>query len=102
VNVAMSGDTSGDKVTAGERDVLGRLADRGEEALHRLAELPGGSKALKAFNDLRTGVDDLGKRVRGLEALEARVAKLEKEVARMKRAPKPPANKQASPPNPPA
>ena len=39
---------------------VARLADAGEEALQRLAELPGGQKALTAYNDLRTRVDDLG------------------------------------------
>ena len=72
-----------------ERDVLGRLADRGEEALQRLAELPGGSKALKAVNDMRERVDELGRRVRGIDRLEARVAKLEKDLAALKRAQKP-------------
>lgn len=72
-----------------ERDVIARLADRGEQTIARLSELPGGAKALKAFNDLRTRVDDLGKKVRGIEALEVRVAKLEKELAALKRAQKP-------------
>jgi hypothetical protein len=72
-----------------EQDVIGRLAGKGEETLHRLAELPGGTKALKAFNDLKARVDDLSKKVRGVEALEARIVKLEKEVAALKRAQKP-------------
>jgi len=69
----------------GDKDIVTRLADAGEEALQRLAELPGGQRALSAFNDLRTRVDDLGKKVRGIDALEARVAKLEKQVAELKR-----------------
>jgi hypothetical protein len=68
-----------------EKDLMTRLADAGEDALQRLAELPGGQRALTAFNDLRTRVDDLGKKVRGIDALEARVAKLEKELAALKR-----------------
>ena len=72
-----------------DKDVLTRLADRGEEALARLAELPGGTKALKAMNDLRERVDELGKKVRGIDALEARIAKLEKELAALKPKPKP-------------
>jgi hypothetical protein len=71
-----------------EKDILARLADAGEDALQRITELPGGQRALTAFNDLRTRVDDLTKKVRGIDALEARVAKLEKEVATLKR-PKP-------------
>ncbi len=70
---------------AADKDIVTRLADAGEEALQRLAELPGGQRALGAFNDLRTRVDDLGKKVRGIDALEARVAKLEKQVAELKR-----------------
>ena len=70
----------------GEKDFVTRLADAGEEALQRLAELPGGQKALTAANDLRARVDDLTKKVRGIDALEARVAKLEKELAALKKA----------------
>ena len=80
-----------------DRDALARLASRGEATLQRLADLPGGTKALQAFNDLRTRVDELSKKVRGIDALEARVAKLEKELAALKRAQKPkPAPRKAS------
>ena len=61
--------------------LVARLTDAGEEALQRLAELPGGQRALGAINELRAGVDELGKKVRGLEELERRVARLEKQVA---------------------
>jgi hypothetical protein len=77
-----------------EKDFVTRLADAGEEALQRLAELPGGHRALTAYNDLRIRVDELGKKVRGIDALEARVAKLEKELAAMKKV-KTPARRQA-------
>ncbi|HXF97715.1 MAG TPA: hypothetical protein VNJ46_03765 [Gaiellaceae bacterium] len=68
-----------------EKDLLARLTDAGEEALHKLAELPGGHRALAAFNELRHHVDELGKKVRGIDALEKRVAKLEKELAALKK-----------------
>ena len=74
---------------ANEKDTISRLASKGEATLARLAELPGGTKALNAFNDLRTRVDELSKKVRGIDALEARVAKLEKELGALKRAQKP-------------
>ncbi len=73
----------------GEYDAFTRLASKGEATLARLADLPGGTRALNAFNDLRTRVDDLSKKVRGIDALEARVAKLEKELAALRRAQKP-------------
>ncbi|MGL6278623.1 MAG: hypothetical protein ACRC50_03610 [Gaiella sp.] len=80
----------------GSKDALGELATRGQETLHRLVELPGGTTALKAFNDLKLRVDDLAKKARGVDELEARVAKLEKEVAALRRAQKPTAQKAPS------
>jgi hypothetical protein len=67
--------------TEADRDVIARLADRGQQTVARLAELPGGTRALNAFNDLRNRVDELGKKVRGIDELEKRVAELEDEVA---------------------
>jgi len=78
--------TSATGAKSGEKDLMTRLADAGEEALQRLADLPGGQRALSAANDLRTRVDDLTKKVRGIDALETRVAKLEKELAALKKA----------------
>lgn len=89
----MATTTKGTKGGKAEQDVIGRLAGKGEETLHRLVELPGGTRALKAFNDLKTRVDDLSKKMRGVEALETRLAKLEKEVVALKRVQKPNATK---------
>jgi uncharacterized protein YceH (UPF0502 family) len=75
---------SADSSSSQEKDFVTRLTDAGEEALQRLSELPGGQRALTALNDLRARVDELGKKVRGIDALEARVAKLEKQVAELK------------------
>jgi uncharacterized protein YceH (UPF0502 family) len=86
--------TKKDASNAQDKDFVTRLADRGEEALHRLADLPGGQRAVGAINDLRARVDDLAKKVRGIDALEARVAKLEKELAALKKA-KTPARRSA-------
>ncbi len=70
-----------------EKDLMSRLADAGEEALQRLSDLPGGQRAANVVNDLRARVDDLGKKVRGIDALEARVARLERELATLKKPP---------------
>jgi ubiquinone biosynthesis protein UbiJ len=77
------------KAKKDDRDVIGRLADRGEQTLAKLAELPGGTKALKGVNDLRVRVDELARKARGVDELEQRVVKLEKELAALKRASKP-------------
>jgi uncharacterized small protein (DUF1192 family) len=76
------------KTPKDDRDVIARLSSRGEQTIARLADLPGGNKAMKAVNDLRVRVDELGKKVRGIDGLEQRLARLEKEVATLKRAQK--------------
>ena len=72
--------------------MIARLADRGEQTIAKLADLPGATKALKAVSDLRERVDELGKKVRGIDEIEKRVAKLEREIATLKRAQKPKAS----------
>ena len=64
----------------GQKDVLGRLADRGEQAVSRLAEVAGGTRFLEAANVLRERLDELQKRVRGLDVLERRVDALERRL----------------------
>jgi hypothetical protein len=76
--------------TKKDSDLLSDLAGRGQEALQRLTGLPGGTAALKAFNELKVRVDELGKKVRGIDELEERISRLEKEVAALKRPKKPP------------
>jgi hypothetical protein len=63
-----------------QKDVIARLAETGEETLHRLAELPGGARFAEAANALRDRVDDLAKRMRSLDPLERRVAELERRL----------------------
>jgi outer membrane murein-binding lipoprotein Lpp len=67
-----------------DKDFVGRLADAGEDALQKLAELPGGTRVLGGFNDLRNRVDELSKKMRGIDELEARVARLEKQFEQLK------------------
>lgn len=64
-----------------QKDILSRVQDLGAEALNRLGEIPGGHKLVEMANETRTRMDDLSKRVRGLEELEKRVAKLEKQLS---------------------
>ncbi len=65
---------------AAQKDLLSRLADAGEEAIQRLSKAPGGENITKALNVSRERLDELQKRVRGIEALDKRVAALEKRV----------------------
>jgi TolA-binding protein len=63
-----------------QKDVVTRLADVGEAAMHRLSDVPGSERFLGAANAFRDRLDDLSKRVRGLEGLEQRLAELERRV----------------------
>ena len=72
--------------TRGNKDLLSRLADLSEEAIQRLAEAPGADRLFHALNGLRDRVDELQKRVRGLEELERRLAALEKKVDKLAKA----------------
>jgi uncharacterized protein involved in exopolysaccharide biosynthesis len=67
--------------SAKRTDLLGRLADLSEEAVQRLGDAPGADRVLGTLTSLRDRLDELQRRVRGLEALEQRVAALEKKVA---------------------
>jgi polyhydroxyalkanoate synthesis regulator phasin len=86
--------------TKKEKDLLARLADAGEDAIVQLTKTSAGKALVDAANQTRTRIDELTKRVRGVEALEDRVAALEKQVAALKKKPaarKPAARKPAAP-----
>jgi hypothetical protein len=71
----------------GQKDLIARFADMGEEAIQKLMSTPGTDRLLGAFGKMRDEVDALTKRVRGMDELEKRVAKLEREVARLSKSP---------------
>jgi hypothetical protein len=62
------------------KDLLSRLADAGEEAMQKLAETPGADRITGFAQATRDRMDELQKRVRGLDALEQRVAAIEKRL----------------------
>ena len=65
-----------------QKDILSRVQGLGAEALNKLADVPGGSKLVEMANETRARLDDMQKKLRGLEELEKRVAKLERELAK--------------------
>ena len=66
-----------------QKDLISRLADRGEEVVSKLAETPGAARIVEVLNSTRERLDDLQKRVMGLENLERRIDELEKRVETM-------------------
>jgi hypothetical protein len=65
------------------RNIVERLADAGEDAIQRIGSAPGGDKLLGALGSLREGVDDLQKRMRGVEGLEKRLKALERRLDKL-------------------
>lgn len=79
-------------MTRGEsKDLLSRLADAGEEAIHKLSEAPGAERLFGALTSTRDRVDELQRRVRGLEGIDRRVVDLEQRVAKLEGGAKSPA-----------
>ena len=79
-----------------QKDILSRVQDIGAEMLNKLPEMPGGAKAMEMLNDSRSRLDEMQKKLRGLDALEKRVAKLERELAKKPAARKPATRKPAA------
>jgi hypothetical protein len=65
------------------KDLLTRLADAGEDALTKLGDAPGMERMTGFANTTRDRLDELTRRVRGIDALERRVAALEKRLDEM-------------------
>jgi hypothetical protein len=73
-----------------------RLADVGEEAIQRIGSAPGADRVLGTLNTVRDRVDDLQKRMRGLEELEKRLRAAERRLDKLEGKGKPPARKTSS------
>jgi hypothetical protein len=67
----------------GRKDLLQKLADRGEEAISKLADVPAADKLMGAVTGMGKRVDEMQKRIRGLESIEKRVAALERRVDKL-------------------
>lgn len=64
-------------------DLLGKLAELSEEAIHRLQDAPGGDRLVGTMNAMRDRVDELQRRVRGIDELERRLTALERKVDKL-------------------
>ncbi|MGH2972747.1 MAG: hypothetical protein ACRDLE_11605 [Gaiellaceae bacterium] len=64
-------------------DLLSKLAELSEEAIHRLQDAPGGDRLVGTMNSMRDRVDELQRRVRGIDELERRLTSLEQKVDKL-------------------
>ena len=88
-----------------QKDILTRFQDLGNEAMHKLADFPGGNRLVEVANETKTRLDEMQKKLRGLDELEKRVVKLEKHLGIESkqgpaRAPKPSAARKPAPSDP--
>jgi len=64
-------------------DLLGKLSELSEEAIHRLQDAPGGDRVVSTMNSMKDRLDELQRRVRGIDELEARLSALERKVEKL-------------------
>ena len=64
-------------------DLIGKLAELSEEAIHRLQDAPGGDRVVGTMNAMKDRLDDLQRRVRGIDELEARLTALERKIDKL-------------------
>jgi TolA-binding protein len=65
------------------KDLFSRLADRGEQVVGRITDLPGAKTLLDRTTQLAKNLDDVQKRLRSLGPLEKRVASIEKRLDKL-------------------
>jgi hypothetical protein len=68
---------------SGQRNLVTRLADAGEEAIQKLGDAPGADRLLGAMNAMRDRVDELQKKVRGFDDVEKRLSAIERRLDKL-------------------
>jgi hypothetical protein len=65
------------------KNPFSQLASLGEEVIGKAAQNPTASKVLQSAMQMKDRVDDLSRRVRGLESMEQRIEQLEQRLAKL-------------------
>src|SRR6478736_1150256 len=65
------------------KDLLTRLADRGEQVVGRITDLPGAKTVMDTTTSLGKRLDEVQKRLRSIDPLEKRLTALEKRVDKL-------------------
>jgi len=64
-------------------DLMSKLSELSDQAMHRIQDAPGGDKVVGAMNTMRDRLDEMQRRVRGIDELERRLSALERKVAKL-------------------
>ncbi len=70
------------------KSTIDRLTSLGEDVIGKASQYPTANRVLQGAMQMKDRVDDLSKRVRGLEAMEKQIAELEKRIAKLEGAAK--------------
>jgi uncharacterized small protein (DUF1192 family) len=81
---------------ASTKDPVAKLTDLGEGAIKRFSDAPGADRLLGALNTTRDRLDELQRRLRGIDELEKRVAVLERKVDKLSKGASPRAAKSST------
>jgi hypothetical protein len=65
------------------KNLVTRLADVGEEAIQKLGGAPGGDRLVGAVNTLRNRMDEMQKRLRGLDEVQVRIQAIEERLDKL-------------------
>jgi hypothetical protein len=65
------------------KDLLSRLADRGEQVVGRITDLPGAKGLVDRTTQLAKRMDDVQKQLRSLGPLQKRVASIERRLDKL-------------------
>jgi hypothetical protein len=65
------------------KSTFDRLTSLGEEVIGKASQNPSLARVVGAATQLRDRVDDLSKRVRGLEAMEKKIGELEQRIKKL-------------------
>lgn len=66
-----------------QKDIFTRLADAGEDAIQRLGGAPGLDKMTSAVNTLRERMDEMQRRLRGLDHVQEQLRTIEQRLDRL-------------------
>ena len=67
-------------------ELMAKLSDLSEGAIQRFSDTPGADRLLGALNATRERLDDLQRRIRGIDELEKRLTVLERKVDKLSKA----------------
>ena len=79
------------------KSTIDRLTSLGEDVIGKASQYPTANRVLQGAMQMKERVDDLSKRVRGLEAMEKQIAELEKRIGKLEGAAKRAAKSSAAP-----